>query len=161
MASAGLMVALLVLLSLGGSLEVEGSKCTGLVCQPGSRVQPNPLHKASSNGCGSLAISVSGEYDMTECCNRHDICYDTCGHDKEDCDQQFSACMNTLCRTFKVSERSPPSSSFVELTFPLAQNGEGCSQQAQMFSLGVTMFGCQSYRQSQRNACLCVSHKEL
>ena len=39
--------------------------------------------------------------DQEECCNRHDICYDTChAHDKLNqtlCDEQFKDCLHTIC----------------------------------------------------------------
>lgn len=35
---------------------------------------------------------------MTKCCNQHDRCYDTCGREKHDCDEQFQDCLETICR---------------------------------------------------------------
>lgn len=35
---------------------------------------------------------------MTKCCNQHDRCYDTCGREKHDCDEQFHDCLETICR---------------------------------------------------------------
>lgn len=35
---------------------------------------------------------------MTKCCNQHDRCYDTCGREKHECDEQFQECLETICR---------------------------------------------------------------
>lgn len=35
---------------------------------------------------------------MTRCCNQHDRCYDTCGREKHECDEQFQECLETICR---------------------------------------------------------------
>lgn len=32
-----------------------------------------------------------------ECCNIHDMCYDTCGNNKNVCDMQFQYCLNQRC----------------------------------------------------------------
>lgn len=45
---------------------------------------------------------------MTKCCNHHDRCYDTCGNEKNDCDEQFQSCLSKICRdvqkTLGISE---------------------------------------------------------
>lgn len=35
--------------------------------------------------------------EMTECCNQHDICYDTCNSDKEKCDFDMRRCLYKIC----------------------------------------------------------------
>lgn len=44
--------------------------------------KPNRYYQPSSNGCGSLGLNINTEYlpaiEMENCCNAHDICYDTC-----------------------------------------------------------------------------------
>lgn len=49
---------------------------------------------------------------MTKCCNQHDRCYDTCGREKHDCDDQFQDCLETICRN-------------VQKTLGLAQSVQG------------------------------------
>lgn len=49
---------------------------------------------------------------MTKCCNQHDRCYDTCGREKHDCDEQFQDCLETICRN-------------VQRTLGLAQSVQG------------------------------------
>ncbi|MEQ2206538.1 Caspase-6 [Xenoophorus captivus] len=53
------------------------------------------------NGCGSPLFGFQfdlGIPSMTKCCNQHDRCYDTCGREKHDCDEQFQDCLETICR---------------------------------------------------------------
>lgn len=37
-----------------------------------------------------------------KCCDKHDICYDTCNHQKEDCDKEFQACLMKICNAMKT-----------------------------------------------------------
>jgi len=39
---------------------------------------------------------------MTDCCNAHDVCYDTCGQDKEQCDFDFKRCLYKMCEKYEV-----------------------------------------------------------
>ena len=38
---------------------------------------------------------------MTSCCDKHDICYDTCGTNRDDCDKNFKKCLKDMCRDLK------------------------------------------------------------
>ena len=38
---------------------------------------------------------------MTSCCNKHDICYDSCGTDRDECDDEFKQCLDKMCRELK------------------------------------------------------------
>ena len=38
---------------------------------------------------------------MTECCDGHDICYDTCLSDKKKCDKKFKDCLHDTCKKNK------------------------------------------------------------
>lgn len=40
---------------------------------------------------------------MTTCCNQHDMCYDTCGTNKYDCDSEFRLCLHGICADLKKS----------------------------------------------------------
>ena len=58
----------------------------------------------SSNGCGSggfIKIDFS-KYDnfsgFNSCCNKHDICYNTCGSTKLACDSVFNDCLNAAVK---------------------------------------------------------------
>jgi hypothetical protein len=52
------------------------------------------------SGCGSFDITVDfSKYDglsgFNDCCNAHDICYNTCNTTKSVCDNTFYECLNT------------------------------------------------------------------
>lgn len=34
---------------------------------------------------------------MTECCNTHDSCYETCNTDRDTCDNEFKNCLENMC----------------------------------------------------------------
>lgn len=38
-----------------------------------------------------------GNADFAEACRRHDDCYDTCGQQKDDCDNRFRGAMHDAC----------------------------------------------------------------
>jgi len=111
-----------------------------VVCQPGYTVAPNPKHTPSSNGCGTAGFMVKGD-EFTVCCNQHDLCYDTCGNKKSDCDLDFKKCMERVC--LGVADK------------------KGCQSKANTFFTGTVIFGCHSYQVSQQNACICSRHSEL
>lgn len=53
--------------------------------------------------------------EMTKCCDKHDICYDTCGSDKEECDEEFKTCLNKMCQELKKKPVSKDSYSGIDL----------------------------------------------
>uniref|UniRef100_T1GYA8 Uncharacterized protein n=1 Tax=Megaselia scalaris TaxID=36166 RepID=T1GYA8_MEGSC len=61
----------------------------------------NKFYTPSSDGCGSLGLTIDTQYlpakEMETCCNNHDICYDTCNSDKELCDLEFKRCLYKYC----------------------------------------------------------------
>ena len=77
-------------------------------CKDGETAYENGSVK-DINGCGSGSFMAkyskySGPYTskFTPCCNKHDVCYETCGgpdfgetHDK--CDDAFKKCMDDYC----------------------------------------------------------------
>lgn len=40
---------------------------------------------------------------MTTCCNRLDVCYETCGTNKYDCDSEFRSCLHGICSDINKS----------------------------------------------------------
>lgn len=65
---------------------------------------------------------------MTKCCNQHDRCYDTCGREKHDCDEQFQDCLETICRN-------------VQRTLGLSQSVQG-NRTNQWFSRLIYSYPC-------------------
>lgn len=67
--------------------------------------KPNKNHKPTANGCGALGLKIKSDYlpitEMTKCCDQHDICYDTCRNEKENCDVEFRKCLYNYCESYK------------------------------------------------------------
>lgn len=94
----------------------------------------------------SLSFQIS-EYipslDMTQCCNEHDLCYDTCNNPKKNCDELFKNCLYRLCdNASKVDTLA-----------------KACKVAASMVSGSMTL-GCKSYLESQKNACYCSNSSD-
>lgn len=116
---------------------------------PGSQVPRSKQgHVTSSNGCGSLDVLfddseeslIHVEKEFTDCCNVHDVCYDTCNADKDDCDLAFKRCLYKICKSKKKD--------FLD--------SKTCNLKAKVFYLTVIGVGCKSYLDAQRNSCACV-----
>lgn len=73
----------------------------------GAAPKPNRNHIPTANGCGSLGLQIDSKYlpvgEMTKCCDRHDVCYDTCNSDKEICDMEFKRCLYKYCEGYEKS----------------------------------------------------------
>lgn len=110
--------------------------------------KPNRYYQPSANGCGSLGLNINTEYlpavEMENCCNSHDICYDTCNKDKELCDIEFKRCLYNYCDTH-------------EKTAVGSIVAKGCKAAAKMLFTGTITLGCKSYLDSQERACYCTS----
>eukprot|EP00064_Thunnus_orientalis_P011374 superscaffoldBa00001640_g11405 len=79
---------------------------------------------------------------MTKCCNQHDRCYDTCGREKHDCDEEFQDCLETVCRN-------------VQKTLGLAYSVQACESAVTLLFDAVMHLGCKPYLDSQRDSCVC------
>lgn len=108
--------------------------------------QRNKFYQPSANGCGSLGVQINTEYlpavEMENCCNAHDICYDTCNKDKELCDLDFKRCLYNYCETH-------------EKTTIGSVVAKGCKAAAKMLSTGTMTLGCKAYLDSQERSCYC------
>lgn len=104
-----------------------------------------------SNGCGSLDVIfddstnslIHFEKAFTECCNEHDICYDHCNADKEECDFIFKRCLYAVCKT-KENKRED---TIFDVTL--------CKAKAKLSYVTLVGVGCSSFRNAQKEACLC------
>lgn len=79
---------------------------------------------------------------MENCCNEHDICYDTCNKDKEMCDLDFKRCLYAYCDTH---EKTAVGNIVVK----------GCKAASKMLFTGTLTLGCKSYLDSQARTCYC------
>lgn len=117
-------------------------------CKRGHEPVPKPDHKPTSNGCGSLEFLfddseeswIHVERDFTKCCDDHDLCYDTCGADKDECDLKFKKCLYRTCKGKKIE--------FFD--------SKKCRLKAKLFYITVLGVGCQPYINAQKEACQCI-----
>ncbi|KAI9006434.1 group XII secretory phospholipase A2 precursor-domain-containing protein [Hyaloraphidium curvatum] len=140
MARIAAIAALLALCVAGAAGDVTfDDACDRPRCRAGRPVR-NPAHTPAFNGCGVPGFMVaSPQYDMTRCCNAHDVCYDDCGNSRSKCDADFLACMQKLCDDGWAGKQR-----------------EECRGTASVFHMGTALMGCAAYQASQRNACLCL-----
>ncbi|XP_016312490.1 group XIIA secretory phospholipase A2-like isoform X1 [Sinocyclocheilus anshuiensis] len=107
---------------------------------------PRPKYKSPPpNGCGSPLFGFQldiGIPSMTRCCNEHDLCYDTCGREKNDCDEQFQVCLESIC-------------SNLQMTLGLSQSVQACESAVTLLFDTVMHVGCKPYLDSQRSSCIC------
>ncbi|XP_055972860.1 group XIIA secretory phospholipase A2 [Sorex fumeus] len=115
-------------------------------CGDGSKPVPRYGYKPSPpNGCGSPLFGVQlniGIPSLTRCCNQHDLCYETCGKAKSDCDEEFQFCLARICRD-------------AQRTLGLAQHVQACESTVELLLDSVLHLGCRPYLDSQRAACWC------
>ncbi|RZF43392.1 hypothetical protein LSTR_LSTR001653 [Laodelphax striatellus] len=115
-------------------------------CPDGSPPKRNKYYKAATNGCGPEGAKVDNAYlpfdGMTKCCNEHDICYETCNKDKDECDLSFKRCLYRICDNNKQLK---------EVEFIRT----GCKLAAKGFSSATLIGGCPSYLNAQKEACFC------
>ena len=111
----------------------------------------NINHMPQSNGCGSFGMFFEKEdlprSEMVDCCNDHDLCYDTCGSDKEDCDRKFKRCLYSTCDVNKQQQD--------------IFNEKKCKGGAKLLYTATMALGCTAYKEAQGQACLCVEAKEI
>ena len=121
-------------------------------CPNGKLAYPNEKHVKTSNGCGSLDIIfddsenslIHVEKEFSECCAIHDVCYDTCGEDKDLCDLSFRKCLYKVCRKDEHKR-------FLD--------NKKCKFKAKLFYMAVVGVGCQPFKSAQKNACICSIKK--
>lgn len=115
-------------------------------CANGAEPKHRPGFQSVPNGCGThgFKADTSDLPGITECCNRHDICYGTCNSGQRICDQAFNQCMADACNTM---QREGPVQGKEEL--------KECRAIGAAFHLAAMSVGCEFYRDAQRAACLC------
>ncbi|XP_044071432.1 group XIIB secretory phospholipase A2-like protein isoform X5 [Siniperca chuatsi] len=79
---------------------------------------------------------------MTKCCNQLDVCYDTCGRSKYDCDSKFRSCLHGICSDLNKS-------------LGFVSKVQACESVADTLYNTVWTLGCRPYMNSQRAACVC------
>ncbi|KAK7111601.1 hypothetical protein V1264_011207 [Littorina saxatilis] len=117
-------------------------------CSNGAEPVAKRNHIPKSNGCGSFGIQLDTTHvpGIGKCCDKHDICYDTCNHQKEDCDKEFQACLMKICNAMK--------------THVSKDVYNGCKSTADIMYVGTMALGCKPYRDSQKDACTCSRRRK-
>ncbi|XP_028280018.1 group XIIB secretory phospholipase A2-like protein isoform X2 [Parambassis ranga] len=115
-------------------------------CRYGELPQPRPGYQQQEpNGCSSSLVGFEldmGIPAMTKCCNQLDVCYDTCGTHKSDCDTKFQLCLHSICSDLKKS-------------LGFVTKVQACESMADALYNTVWTLGCRPYMNSQRAACIC------
>ncbi|CAJ1067784.1 hypothetical protein L3Q82_011752 [Xyrichtys novacula] len=115
-------------------------------CRYGETPQPRPGYQLPEpNGCSSSLVGFQldlGIPAMTKCCNELDLCYDTCGTSKYDCDSRFRSCLHSLCSDLNRS-------------LGFVSKVQTCESMADTVFNTVWTLGCRPYMNSQRAACFC------
>ncbi|XP_017268319.1 group XIIB secretory phospholipase A2-like protein isoform X2 [Kryptolebias marmoratus] len=115
-------------------------------CRYGDLPRPRPGYQLPEpNGCSSSLVGFQldvGIPAMTKCCNQLDVCYDTCGLNKYDCDDKFRSCLHAICSDLKKS-------------LGFVSKVQACESMADALYNTVWTLGCRPYMNSQRAACLC------
>nr|XP_019953243.1 PREDICTED: uncharacterized protein LOC109636125 isoform X1 [Paralichthys olivaceus] len=124
------------------------------VCQYRCRYGETPRPRAGyqlpePNGCSSslVGFQVNEALDlgvpvMTKCCDQLDMCYDTCGTSKNDCDAVFRSCLLDICSDLRKS-------------LGFVSQVQACDSMADVLHKTVGTLGCRPYMNSQRAACVC------
>ncbi|XP_030235802.1 group XIIB secretory phospholipase A2-like protein isoform X1 [Gadus morhua] len=123
-------------------------------CRHGSIPQPRPDYQIPEpDGCTSslIGMQVEGPFDlgipaMTQCCDKLDQCYDTCGSSKSRCDSKFRWCLHSLCTDLKTS-------------LGFVSKVKACESGADALYNTVSTLGCRPYMNSQRAACVCTEEE--
>ncbi|ODM88307.1 Group XIIB secretory phospholipase A2-like protein [Orchesella cincta] len=126
-------------------------------CPPGQIAKSRPGHKPVTNGCGAYGLEQFLTPEMlpvtgfVECCDQHDICYETCGEDKDECDLKFKKCLYKKCAVLKNAD-----SAAIQKKISVV----GCKAGAKLLYTGTTAVGCKPYLNAQQNACFCKPIKD-
>ncbi|XP_063682665.1 group XIIA secretory phospholipase A2-like [Bolinopsis microptera] len=121
-------------------------------CPNGGYPIPIPGYVPKPNGCGTAATMFTKELarflpSVHECCSHHDTCYGTCKEERNSCDKKFRKCLKEICVVAKQMIKMAGSKFNAEEICQSAVNG--------LYAV-VAGAGCNSYRNSQKEACLCV-----
>ncbi|XP_071808492.1 group XIIA secretory phospholipase A2-like [Asterias amurensis] len=114
-------------------------------CKNGGTAMKRPGYSPEVNGCGAYGIQfdLSSLPGVEKCCNKHDRCYGQCGMPKLTCEDQFAKCLDGVCDVMKGV-----------MNFN-SEELEGCQMTVQMMVMAVLELGCQTYIDTQKEACIC------
>lgn len=117
----------------------SGGRTCAIECPLGKALEVNAGYEPYANGCGLDGMPIDltgGRFDFTPCCDKHDYCYQECGATQKGCDATFGECLRKLCKDEYGGD-------------------EECTKLTKTYEMGVGMFGCGPFKDSQRRACKC------
>ena len=133
---------MLLYLAVLYTLLVLSSGQSSSKCSSGERRVQSET-RLVSNGCSKPpGIDIAGEENFTYCCDRHDACYESCGSSRDYCDKEFSKCMRQLCDT-------------------AFSHNKQCKSAAEMYFMGVNLFGQGGFEDSQDQHCTCIEASKV
>lgn len=92
-------------------------------------------------------------------CNQHDICYQTCGSDQAECDEQMLADMISVCEA-AYPEACPAAASEKDDCDGYADERNLCLTSANRMYMGLRAFGSRAYEERQEQYCVDSSEGE-
>jgi RHS repeat-associated protein len=101
----------------------------------------HPRKPFETNGCTNVPDNIAG-INFLPACNAHDICYETCGASKSDCDNQFFVDLFNIC-----TKSATP------------QNEAFCRNAAALYRSGVENLADDAYKESQDGWCVDKCYK--
>ena len=112
--------------------------------------EENPNYTAEANGCGAKGTGwLVPDFDFTEACNSHDLCYGKCGSSKYYCDKKFLKDMINICKKkYRGSKKSFLSPSRA------GRSRKKCLALAHIYYGAVKEYGNSAFQKTQDEACL-------
>ncbi|EDV28641.1 Group XIIA secretory phospholipase A2 [Trichoplax sp. H2] len=115
-------------------------------CPHGQKLVRRDGARPMPNGCGTdkFPVDISFIPGATSCCDRHDICYSSCGVKKRKCDDEFFNCLSKICDINYKHEKEAPMKSH-------------CKQFSQIIHSTTLSLGCAPFIEAQKQACHCIA----
>ena len=132
-----------------------------------SKMVQNPAAPPSTNGCGPAPKDAWNKFknwaipdsalgpDFTSACDRHDICYGTCGSDKAQCDLNFLSDMRDQCEEYVDSLYSSGFRSWFQGSYIERTDRNICDKIARLYYKAVKDKGQGPFDDAQDEACIC------
>lgn len=90
----------------GGKFQLKGHLKINRKFKASLVPRPDPI--VDINGCGSYNIHIDFELfnagEFNQCCNGHDVCYESCDSTKNKCDTTFERCLKDVCNTWAAEQ---------------------------------------------------------
>mmetsp|Transcript_46480 Transcript_46480/g.85166 ORF Transcript_46480/g.85166 Transcript_46480/m.85166 type:complete len:315 (+) Transcript_46480:46-990(+) len=132
----------------GGSPSSASTQKRRTICPDGKIPAPKLVSSLANgiltaNGCGPQGMVMKEPYGLWRCCNRHDVCYSSCGASFEFCEKQFKQCMKKRCKQ------------------PMNREKEWeCEDQAKSMSSLTGVFGKEFHSGSAKQVCDCMDSEQ-